>query len=374
MNFRRTKASVLTLLVVTGALAGERAQTSGARRADGEKKEEIPTAQAEAERVGVMNRLLRNRQFDVLRSGNSLGGAIEIPMQMPAPSSAPVMDPKSQKRILDELDRRKNWLVEPGSTTPRELEKSVDPSRDTPDFSRDRNRPRSRREIDSDPDTSGRDMEGRAGSRLSAREAKDRRRPGDSEERTKDLREDAGRPDRLEESLTLSARDSVRLERDSQITGTGGRPQSWFQFGTGRGDSASSGQDISAHAGGGFGTKEFLNPNSDPGAAKAFGGGVSDPGGRFDPTVVPALPFSVRDDAPFARSDTFAAPAALPGSGAGSGFGTSAGFGAFGGGPAASARPAFLGPISTPDPVPAARAPVFEPRPAVLSVGPPKVF
>ncbi len=376
MIFRRTHASFLALVAAASALAGERAQTSGARRQEGEKKEEIPTAQTEGERVGLMNRLLRNRQFDVLKSGNSLGGAIEVPMSVPSASSAPMMDPKAQKRILDELERRKNWLVEPGSTTPRELEKTGDPSKDIPDFGRDRNKTRSRRDVENDTAGQGRDLDGRPGSKLAGRDDKSRRRVGDSEERTQDLRDDAGRPDRLEESLTLAARDAVRLDRESKITGTGERSQTWFEFGSSRSGSGrepGAGQEPSFQAGGGLATKEFLNPYVDPSASKGLGDGFSDPSRRLDPTATPSLPFVVRDDAPLGRSESFGTGLGLPSGGA-SASGFSGGFGAFGPAPASASQSSFLAPISNPEPLSAPKSSGFTPRPAVLTVEPPRVF
>jgi len=79
------------MLVVAGlallpALGGDKAQTSGALRTD-----EISGSrlQSEAERVGAMNKLLRNRQFDVFRAGNSLGGAIDVPLPNPSAATIP---------------------------------------------------------------------------------------------------------------------------------------------------------------------------------------------------------------------------------------------------------------------------------------------
>ena len=82
---------VLWPSLVSPAWAGDKAQTSGAIRTD-----EVPGSrlQSEAERVGTMNKLLRNRQFDVFRAGNSLGGAIDV--SLPAPSKPiPNLDPKA---------------------------------------------------------------------------------------------------------------------------------------------------------------------------------------------------------------------------------------------------------------------------------------
>jgi hypothetical protein len=70
-------------LAVLPILAGDKAQTSGALRPE-EGAGYRP--QSEAERVGTMNKLLRNRQFDVFRAGNSLGGAIDV--SLPTPSTA----------------------------------------------------------------------------------------------------------------------------------------------------------------------------------------------------------------------------------------------------------------------------------------------
>jgi len=125
--------------------AGEKAQTSGAVRT-----EEVSAGRppSEAERVGTMNKLLRNRRFDVLRSGNSLGGAIDV--SLPTPSvSVPNLDPKAQQRLLEEYDRKKNWLAEPGAVKPREVNKADQMESgksakedDVPNFSRERGRSR----------------------------------------------------------------------------------------------------------------------------------------------------------------------------------------------------------------------------------------
>lgn len=93
-----------------------------------------------------MNKLLRNRQFDVFRAGNSLGGAIDV--SLPTPSTGiPSLDPKAQQRLLEEYDRKKNWLAEPGSVKPREVDKSdrIESGKraeadEIPNFSRERGR------------------------------------------------------------------------------------------------------------------------------------------------------------------------------------------------------------------------------------------
>jgi hypothetical protein len=108
MSFRRVSLAVVPLLIAISATAGERAQTSGARRPEGEeKKEQVLPPEAEAKRASAWEKLLRNRQFDVLRSGNSLQGAIDLPLPMPQTQNAPIMDPKTQKRFRNKFKKNK---------------------------------------------------------------------------------------------------------------------------------------------------------------------------------------------------------------------------------------------------------------------------
>lgn len=405
MSFRRIPVAALPLLFAVGVWAGERAQTSGARKAEGEpKKVEIPTPEAEAQRVTVFDRLLRNRQFDVLRSGNSLGGAIDIPMPSGPSQNTPMLDPKAQKRILEELDRRKNWLVEPGSTTPRGLEKPTDPSKEIPDFSRERGRTRVRTRQEVANDEAAGDVENDSG--VDSVSGRSRGQKGRRSERDSDSDSSGMASGRLEDrsSERKSLADVVRdpqsgsWDRDrGSVSGVGVEKDSgWFQFGP-VGNAIPKGPSAeSAFAGTGraASVQEFINPNADPSAGKFGGTGSLEAGPSFDPTVAPSLPFVPRDDGAVARSESFsgASPGAsspslnLPG-----GFG-SAGAGSFGGASpssggvpgafnafgspssASSGFNSFVAPLSNPEPLLAPKAPVFTPRPAILVIEPPKVF
>jgi hypothetical protein len=400
MSFRRVSLAVVPLLIAFAASAGERAQTSGARRPEGEeKKEQVLPPEAEAKRATAWEKLLRNRQFDVLRSGNSLQGSIDLPMPLPPSQGAPIMDPKTQKRILEEIDRRKNWLVEPGSTTPRGMEKPTDPSSEIPDFSRNRGRFRSRREVADETAAGGKDgksADGLSGKGL--RDGKSKKGSSDEEDSAAGAKDEFVGREKLDRILSQSERSgqSKDLDRDraaDKILGLGtDRGQGWFQFNSGGSSTASS----DSASGSGFGgasagaAAEFLNPYSDPSvSARLPGGASSEPARSFDPTVAPALPFIPRDDGAIAgNASAFGGAAAAPASPFGSpsqgGTAAPAGFGAFNSfsSPAASGggRSGFFSQaqgsgLSSGLEAPAAsRTPVFVPRPAVLVVEPPKPF
>lgn len=402
MSFRRVSLAVVPLLIAFSAAAGERAQTSGARRPEGEeKKEQVLPPEAEAKRASAWEKLLRNRQFDVLRSGNSLQGAIDLPLPMPPTQNAPIMDPKTQKRILEEIDRRKNWLVEPGSTTPRGMEKPTDPANDIPDFSRNRGRFRSRREVADEAAAGGKDdksVDGLSGRGL--RDGKSRKNSSDDRDSAEASNEEVVGREKLDKILSESERSgqSRDLDQDragNRILGLGSdRGQGWFRFNSG-GSSAGSPDSASGPGLGGAsaGTAaEFLNPYSDPSvSARLPGGSSSEPAKSFDPTVAPPLPFIPRDDgalagnpSAFGGGGAAAAPSSPFGSPSQGGPAAPAGFGAFNsfGGPSGSGagRSGFFSQapgsgLSTGLESPAApRSPAFVPRPAVLVVEPPKPF
>lgn len=404
MSFRRISVAALPLLFAAGVLAGERAQTSGARKVEGEeKKAEMPTPEAEAQRVTIFDKLLRNRQFDVLRSGNSLGGAIEVPVPSGPSQNTPMLDPKAQKRILEELERRKNWLVEPGSTTPRGLEKPTDPSKEIPDFSRDRGRPkvRTRQEV-ANEEAAGGDADAADPNDPLAprgRSQKGRRTERDSGSDSSDAAN--GRPDdRLGErkSLVDSVKDPKAGSWDRDPSSVSGveKNASWFQFGpvggtSGKSESSSSSESPLTAGARGAAVQEFINPNADPSTARFSAGQSVEPARSFDPTVAPALPFVPRDDGAASRPDSFfsgppgpSSASPLPGGfgsiGAG-GFGNpnasaaAGAFNAFGGSSStASGFNSLVAPLSNPEPLSAPKTPIFTPRPAILVIEPPKPF
>jgi len=400
MSFRRVSLAVVPLLIAFSATAGERAQTSGARRPEGEeKKEQVLPPEAEAKRASAWEKLLRNRQFDVLRSGNSLQGAIDLPMPMPPTQTGPIMDPKTQKRILEEIDRRKNWLVEPGSTTPRGMEKPTDPATDIPDFSRNRGRFRSRREVADETAAGGKDdksVDSLSGRGL--RDGKSKKNTSGDEDSTARANDEVIGREKLDKILSQSERSgqSKDLDQDragNKILGVGSdRGQGWFQFNSGGSSTALS----DSASGSGFGgasagrAAEFLNPYSDPSvSARLPGGSSSEPAKSFDPTVAPPLPFIPRDDGVIAgNASAFGGPAAAPSNPFGApsqgGPAAPAGFGAFNsfGNPAASgagrsglfSQAPGSGLSSGLESPAAPRSPAFVPRPAVLVVEPPKPF
>lgn len=349
------------VMLAASAAAGERAQTSGARKTGDEEKKASPPP-TEAERVSLLNRILRDRQFDIFKS--SIGGAIDAPIPSPS-SSAPIIDPKTQKRLLEEVDRKKNWLVEPGNTTPRELERVADPNA-VPDFSRDRSRYSTYADPDKQPEFST-----KSGRKL----------PGVREESDMGNRSGSGKQSEsvdpsLHESLSDEAHSDTKTKeyysadwgtgRESKDdshgsrSGTVERLAGTFDFGGGGRSRSDFGTAISSDVKS-FGSvgsaNEFLNPFSDPSKTQALGNDpFNDPGRRLDPTVSPQSAFGIRDDA-FAKVESLVpAAAAAPATGFG-GFGVQApGVGA--------GINSFL---NTPAPEPPrAQQPTFVPRPAVL--------
>lgn len=358
------------------AWAGDKAQTSGALRSDEVSGGRL---QSEAERVGTMNKLLRNRQFDVFRAGNSLGGAIDV--SLPAPSTAiPNLDPKAQQRLLDEYDRKKNWLAEPGSVKPREIEKADEidsgkPSGDEeiPNFSRERGR--SRRTRDESAQRS--DFEGKEGqdtprsrkdSKLASDDSRGERRPQNRAAQESSRRNEGTGPEN--QSKTISEILAPDADHKTWFSAPGSNPSGGtFSFnspssrpgsGSGNGFEGFSG---AAPAGAVRNSASLATSSAPEILGNPTGGFDGDPGRRFDPTVAPGSPFSAATpDAGF-----------FPKSGGGASTGgNDGGFGAFGGG--AGARGGFEGSVRslftapTGDSSSAIRSsPSFTPRPAVLS-------
>lgn len=327
-----------------------------------------------------MNKLLRNRQFDVFRAGNSLGGAIDV--SLPAPSKPiPNLDPKAQQRLLEEYDRKKNWLAEPGSVKPREVEKADEiesgkpsPDDDIPNFSRERGRSRrSRGEAAQRSDFEADEPQSKGKPRRESRLASEDSR-SDARTAPQGRQESAGRIDPTGAEASKSRTISEVLAADADH-------KNWFKAPTAS-DSAGSFGFNSAGSRPGTGFEGFsgtaaaasragVNPAT-PSAPDLLGspatGFESDPGRRFDPTVAPGSAFS---------QTTTSDPGVFPKSGAAAGAfsaapaASEAGFGAFGrsggtrglegsvrsmfGSPAGDSSPSFR--PSTP----------FTPRPAVLT-------
>lgn len=368
---------VLWPSLIAPVWAGDKAQTSGAVRAD-----EVPGSrlQSEAERVGTMNKLLRNRQFDVFRAGNSLGGAIDV--SLPAPSKPiPNLDPKAQQRLMDEYDRKKNWLVEPGSVKPREVEKAdemdaVKPTDDDdiPNFSRERGRSRrSRSESAQRSDFEDSEPEGKSkGSRKDSRMASD-----DARAESRSAQRSAQEAIR---KVDASGSESGQTKTISEILAPEADHRNWFKPSP-AGESSGTFTFKGAPSRPGSGLGEGFSSSSSSSAARAGTSSVptgtpdllatpsagfdGDPGRRFDPTVAPGSAFSTS-----AASDS----GFFPKSGAGaSSVSSDSGFGAFGSGAGGagrglegSVRSLFTAPSS--DSGSSIRSsPVFTPRPAVLS-------
>jgi hypothetical protein len=117
-------ATVCAGLGSMAALA-ERAQVSGVRRAGETALSGASTNQPTDGRAnGVVDDLMRSRRFDLFKPNNSLGGVVDVPFSTPNQSS-PILDPKTQQRLLEEIDRRQNWLVTPPATSPQDLEKAL---------------------------------------------------------------------------------------------------------------------------------------------------------------------------------------------------------------------------------------------------------
>ncbi len=370
----------LACLPLSTAVAGDKAQTSGALRSD-----EVPGArlQSEAERVGTMNKLLRNRQFDVFRAGNSLGGAIDV--SLPTPSvPIPNLDPKAQQRLIEEYDRKKNWLAEPGAIRPREVDK-VDPSGsgkqtgtdEVPNFSRERGRSRRSRDdsdqnADFDNARSGESAPSRKASRLAS---DDGRNDGRS---TRNVGPDAERRD-------FSATETVRNRSISEILAPEADQRTWFRANPSHGSGSGSegtfsfkgtpSQPASGIAGGGL---DGFSGSADPSRGSTLGNAApvnnplldpvgppagfdGDPGRRFDPTVAPGSAFSAPDAGFFPKSG-FGSPAANPGGGIGA-FGN----GGAGRGLEGSVKSLFSAPSGSDASSAIRSSPSFNPRPAVLS-------
>lgn len=366
----------LALLPLSPAMAGDKAQTSGALRPDEASGARL---QSEAERVGTMNKLLRNRQFDVFRAGNSLGGAIDV--SLPTPSTPiPNLDPKAQQRLIEEYDRKKNWLAEPGAVRPREVDKADEiesgkPSgnEDIPNFSRERGRSRRSRDDvaqkgDFDDARSSDPTASRKGAKLGADDGRTDGRPSRS-----GVREST-------RGGEVSG-DSAPNRSISEILAPEADHRTWFSSGRGdssggtfsfKGPSSQSGSGFGGAGGDGFSSPagpaassalanaSAVNPLVNPVAPPS--GFDGDPGRRFDPTVAPGSAFSTPDAGFFPKSGLGASPSASDG-----------GFGTFGNGGAArglesSARSLFSAPSSSSEASSAIRsAPSFTPRPAVLS-------
>jgi hypothetical protein len=330
-----------------------------------------------------MNKLLRNRQFDVFRAGNSLGGAIDV--SLPTPSTGiPNLDPKAQQRLLEEYDRKKNWLAEPGSVKPREVEKSdqIESGKqaeadETPNFSRERGRSRRSRnddsqQVDFDNDGSQSPSKARKTSRLAA---DDDRSEGSSlrNANSESLRRDGTLTD---SAPSRSISDVLSPEADHRTWFSGTKTESsggTFSFNS---PTARSGSGIGAAGadgfagstgpgtGSGFATPAPANALINP--ATPVGPMDGDPGRRFDPTVAPGSPIASPEAGFFSKSGGGASPAAADG-----------GFGSFGTGGGArgfenSARSLFTAPSSEASTT-LRSVPSFTPRPAVLSfpqVGP----
>ena len=357
-------------------LAEEKAQVSGARRSDDEIKKSIPTGQTEAERVGLMNKLLRNRQFDVFKSGNSLSGAIEAPMPIPQ-ASVPSLDPKIQKRLIDELDRRRNWLRESVSGGDKEANKAT-AGEVIPDFSRDKNR--SQLSKDDDKKKEADSIAAGKKALLKQSEGNDaiQNEVTKQEGGTKETRETPITSENLADKLTAAARESIRSYQANRESSPPESQMVWFQFGVGRGDSATrQAGETTSNFSESARLKEFRSPNEDPAFSKNLKEGFERQANRFDPTLQPAQAFSARDTLSGTRSEGFGSSPTTPTTALSSGV-ASSGFGSFG---ASSAlvvpKTSFLpsvSPASSISTVPPISAPVFAPRPAILSVGQPKIF
>lgn len=377
---------------VPTALGGEKAQTSGAIRS-----EELPGSrlQSEAERVGTMNKLLRNRQFDVFRSGNSLGGAIDV--SLPAPTTPiPNLDPKARQRMIEEYDRKKNWLAEPGSVKPREIEKAEEiesggrqaSEDDIPNFSRERGRSRRSRDEAAqrndfeEGDAAGK-PKGRKESRMSSDDARSDRRVAAraAQQAVQPAAQKAGR------EIDRGGTDAGRSKTVSEVLAADTDHKNWFKAPAATDAAGTFGFAASAtRPGQGFegfsGTatsaaRSTGNPaiSGAPSASELLGTSASgldaDPGRRFDPTVAPGSAFSTASTPegglfPKAGGGAFSvAPSSAPSS--------DGGFGAFGGGTGGAARGlegAARSLFSAPsgDASSAIRSsPSFTPRPAVLS-------
>lgn len=365
----------LACLPLATAVAGDKAQTSGALRPDEASGSRL---QSEAERVGTMNKLLRNRQFDVFRAGNSLGGAIDV--SLPTPSTPiPNLDPKAQQRLIDEYDRKKNWLAEPGAVRPREIDKVDEAGSgkragddDIPNFSRERGRSRrSRDDTAQDSDFENGRSDASTPSRKTSRLASDEGRPeGRSvrnpvtspERRDASSRESA--PDRSIAEILAPEADHRTWFTPNKTDASGGT----FSFKGPASQSASGGagsgfEGFSAPAGpaagSGLANAASANPLVNPVAPPS--GFDGDPGRRFDPTVAPGSAFSTPDAGFFPKSGLGTSPSASDG-----------GFGAFGNGGAGrgldnSVRSLFSAPASSEASSALRSAPSFTPRPAVLS-------
>ena len=370
--------------LVAPAWGGDKAQTSGAVRSD-----EVPGSrlQSEAERVGTMNKLLRNRQFDVFRAGNSLGGAIDV--SLPAPTTPiPTLDPKAQQRLMDEYDRKKNWLVEPGSVKPREVEKADEidevPSTgddDIPNFSRERGRSRRSRSESAqrsdfeEAEPEGKPKNGRKESRLAADDGRSdtrsaRRDSQDQGRRIDPAVSDAGRNRAISEILAPDAdhKNWFRASPSGESSGTFSFNAAPSRSGTGTGSgfegfSSSASSSAAARAG-----IDPLPTGSTDLTAAPSGGFDGDPGRRFDPTVAPGSAFPT--------ASTPSDSGLFPKSGGGPGSTSSdSGFGAFGAGGGSggigrgldgSVRSLFTAPSADSGSLNRS-SPSFAPRPAVLS-------
>ena len=364
-------------LAVLPILAGDKAQTSGALRPEEGAGYRL---QSEAERVGTMNKLLRNRQFDVFRAGNSLGGVIDV--SLPTPSTAiPNLDPKAQQRLMDEYDRKKNWLAEPGSVKPREVEKSdqIESGKqaetdEVPNFSRERGRSRrSRNDASQKTDFEDGGSDEPSKPRKASKLADDADRSVGSSVRnanSESLRRDGTLTD---SAPSRSISDILSPEADHRTWFSGSKSDSasggTFSFNSpsarsGAGFGGSGADGFAGSTGPGTGTGSGF---SNPAAANPLGnpvapaGGIDgDPGRRFDPTVAPGSPISTPDAGIYSKSGGGASPSASDG-GCGS-FGNAGGARSF----ENSARSLFTAPAS--DASSALRSvPSFTPRPAVLS-------
>ena len=376
MNFQQCFRFFIASCWVVAVLAEEKAQVSGARRSDDEVKKAIPTAQTEAERVGLMNKLLRNRQFDVFKSGNSLSGAIEAPMPIPQ-VSAPRLDPKIQKRLIDELDRRRNWLQDSVSRGDKEANKAMT-GEAIPDFSRDKNRSQLSKDDDkkngADSIAAGKKALLKQSERNDAMQKEVTKQEGG----IKETRETPITSENLADKLTAAARESVGSDQANRGSSAPESQMVWFQFGVGRGDSATRpASQTAANYSDPTGLKEFRSPNEDPAFSKNLREGFAGPANRFDPTLQPTQVFSARETLTGTLSEGFASSPATATTALSSGA-VSSGFGSFGAGSALVVpKPSFLPSVnsaSSISTVPTISAPVFAPRPAILSVGQPKIF
>jgi hypothetical protein len=365
-------------LALLPALGGDKAQTSGALRTD-----EISGSrlQSEAERVGAMNKLLRNRQFDVFRAGNSLGGAIDVPLPNPSAATIPSLDPKAQQRLMEEYDRKKNWLVEPGSVKPREVEKSDEidaggkrgADEEIPNFSRERGRARrSRNDSDRKDDFEEVGSDGPSKTRKGGRLPVDDVSSGPRSVRS--TGQEAGRRDGVstEAVPNRSISETLKPEADQRTWFSGSRTETsggTFSFKSQPAGSGAEGFAGSTGPGKGSGTgSAWGNPGGadlviNPVAPAA--GFDGDPGRRFDPTVAPGSPFSSPEAGFFPKSGG-AAAAASPDGGFGAFGGAAGGSGVGARGFEGSVRSLFSAPPS--DASSSIRSsPGFTPRPAVLS-------